>query len=358
MQIDIHHSGIYVICRISGMKSKFAEIVAYASQYVDDAVFKYALKFKNGGYFKQVQTAHKLLSPKNFDFDEALEIWMPFHFLPKGGDSSDGLVTAPDSKIMALLLEDIRCSSPSHLLYRLGIGLHCFADAFSHQDFMGFNDSYNDVHLIQSVEEKGNKENPGRLSLRLLDRWSSDSMSMGHGEVLNNPDLPYAEWAYSRGSKTFRIRNTEERYLPALKNIYDYLNYFLGKNSQYCAHFKIRAFEDYLEKFRWILSFKGSPEERHRNWLKKIKENYFEFADFDDTDRNIGYDEKRWFSQAVEAIKVSKATHHHYQKYDYHMFRKKDGFEDSDWVKFMQAAAEHQFLIIHCLLPESGLIIG
>jgi len=359
MQIDLHHSCMYVLCRIAGMKSKFAEIAAYASQYVNDAVYKYALTFKDGGYYRQIQTAHKLLSSRNSDINEALEVWMPFHFLPRGGDTAaDAWVTAPDSKMMALLLEDICGSSPSHLLYRLGIGLHCFADAFSHQDFKGCNHSYNDIHLLQGLEEKGNKENAGRLPLRLLERWSRDGLAIGHAEALSNPDIPYAEWAYTRSIKTYKIKNLEERYLPAVKNIYDYLVYFLGKNPQYCPGPKIRAFEDYLEKLKQVLSFRGNPEERHAYWLKKIHGNFFEFTDFDDTDRSLRYDEKLWFHLAVEAVKVPKTTNHQYQKYEYHVFRKKDGFEDSHWVKFMQAAAVHQFLIIHCLLPESGMIIG
>ena len=38
MQIDFHHTAIYVLCRLAGMKSVHAEKVAYASQHVDDAV--------------------------------------------------------------------------------------------------------------------------------------------------------------------------------------------------------------------------------------------------------------------------------------------------------------------------------
>jgi hypothetical protein len=358
MQIDLHHTGIYVLCRISGIKSEYAEIVAYASQYVDDAVFGYALKFKNGGYFKQVQTAHKLLAARDFNLDETLEIWLPFHFLPKGeATDDDGLITAPDAKIIALLLEDICSSSPNYLLYRLGIGLHCFADAFSHQDFKGVNDTYNDVRLTQGVEEKGGKENAGRLPFKLLDRLNA-VMAIGHCEVLNNPDIPYAEWEYSRGAKTYRVKNLEERYLPAVNNIYQYLVYFLAKNPRYGANYKIRPFADYLERFRAVMSFQGSPEERHKNWLQKIQENFFEFTDFDETDRTLSYDAKLWFSQAVAATKVPKTTNHSLQKYDYHIFRKKDGFEDSHWVKFMQAAAEHRFLIIRCLLPEAGIMLG
>jgi len=359
MQMDLHFAGMYVLCRISGMKSKDAEIVAYSSQYVDDAVFRHALKFRNGGIFKQTMTAHRLLSPKNFDVNEALEVWMPFHFVPCGENGNpDALVTTPNSKAMSLLLEDIASSSSSHILYRLGIGLHCFADAFAHHDFKGFYDPHNDVHLVQGVDEKGYKDNAGRLSLKLLDRWCSDCFAIGHGEVLSNPDIPYAEWVYSRGAKTIHIKNLEERYLPAVKNIYEYLVYFLAKNPKYSTQAKTPSFDEYIEKFRQVMSLKANGETRYQNWLEKIHENYFEWPDFDEIDGQISYDEKYWFSQAVEAVKVPKATNLHYQRYNYHTFRRKEGFEDSHWVKFMQSAAEHQFLVIHCILPELGLIVG
>lgn len=59
MQKDIHHGGTYLLCRLAGMKSEHAEIVAYCVQYVDDADYGHALVFENGGAFKQTQTAYK-----------------------------------------------------------------------------------------------------------------------------------------------------------------------------------------------------------------------------------------------------------------------------------------------------------
>lgn len=359
MQIDIHFTAIYVLCRITGMKSEYAEIVATSSQYVDDAVFRHALKFKNGGVFKQIMTGHKFLYPRDFDVREILDVWIPFHYLPKGDkDDPEALVTAPNSKALALLLEDIRNSSSANVLYRLGIGLHCLADAFSHQDFKGLHDSYNDVELLYGAEEKGYKESTGRLPGKLLDRWCADCLIVGHSEVLNNPDIPYAEWSYSRWGKTMKVNNLEEIYLPGIKNIYDYLVYFLAKNPQFCSNLTIKSFDDYLEQFRTLLSFRGSKGERYENWLKGIRENLFQYEDYDERDQFLSYNEKEWFKEAVEVIEVSKAKNIHYQKYDYHAFRKKSGFEESHWVKFMQAAAEHQFLIVHCLLPELGIIVG
>ncbi len=154
------------------------------------------------------------------------------------------------------------------------------------------------------------------------------------------------------------VRNLEERYLPGVKNIYDYLVYFLARNPRFCSGIPVEPFEDYPERFRLLLSFKGTKEERHKNWLDKIKANYFDFQDFDEMDETLAYDEQEWFYQAVEAVRIPLVKNSPYQRQNTHAFRRKEGFEDSHWVKFMQAAAEHRFLIVHCLLPELGMIVG
>ena len=85
MQIDFHHTAIYVLCRLAGMKSLYAEKVAYASQQVDNANFDHALKFKNGGVFHQIRTSHEDLAfLKMVDVNDAFDVWLPFHFVPSG----------------------------------------------------------------------------------------------------------------------------------------------------------------------------------------------------------------------------------------------------------------------------------
>lgn len=359
MQIDIHHTAVYVLCRIAGMRSECADIVAYSSQQVDDAVHKHVLKFSDGSVFKQTMTAHKLLIPRNYEINETINVWIPFHFLPRGdGSSPEALAVAPNSKVLGLLLEGIRTSSSTHSLYRLGIGLHCLADAYAHKDFIGLYNGYNDVRLLSGVDEKGFIEDAGRLSLKLWDKWRSDCLSVGHIEVLDNPDIPYADWSYSRGSKVYKVRNLEERFLPAVRKIHEYLVYYLSKNPQFRSKINQRPFQDYEDKFRTILSFRGSKEERYKNWLKYIKNNYFEFSDFDDRDGTLFYDDRAWFKQAVEAVKVTKKRNNQHRQNNYQVFKKKEGFEESHWVRFMQAAAEHKFLVVHCLLPELGVVVG
>ena len=270
------------------------------------------------------------------------------------------MVTAPNSKVLGLLLEDVRTSSSSaHSLYRLGIGLHYLADAYSHADFKGIHDVHNDVQLVSGMSEKGFFEDRGRrLSSKLLDRWSSYNISIGHVEVLENPDIPNSEWRYIRGNKEFKVNNLQERYLPAVRKIHEYLVYYLAKNNSYKSIDNCKPFDDYEDKFLQLLSYTGSKEERYKNWLKSIKNNYFEFSDFDDIDATLFYDDNAWFKEAVEVSKVSQARKMNYKQYDDHVFKRKTGFEDSDWVKFMQAAAEHKFLVVHCLLPELGITVG
>ena len=360
MQIDLHHTAIYVLCRIAGMKSQYAEIVAYSSQFVDDAVHRHSLKFKNGGVFKQTMTAHRMLTPRTLDVNDVLDVWIPFHFPPRGDkEDSEAMMTAPNSKVLGLLLEDVRTSSWPHSLYRLGIGLHYLADAYSHSDFKGIYDIHNDVQLLAGINEKGFIEDTGRrISGKLLDRWSSDSVAIGHLEVLENPDIPYAQWSYSRGNKILKVNNLEDRYLPAVRKIHEYLVYYLTKNQTLKSKVCCRPFDDCQDKFRQLLSYRGSKAERYKNWLKSIKNNYFEFGDFDEKDGTLYYDDNAWFNEAVEASKVSKTRNMNYKQTNYHSFKTKPGFEESHWVKFMQAAAEHKFLVVHCLLPELGIIVG
>ena len=357
MQIDLHHTAVYVLCRITGMKSECAEIVAYASQYVDDAVHASTLKFKNGGIFKQTMTAHKHLIPRDYNMNEAIDVWIPFHFPPRG-DRTDAnpMVTAPYSKVLGLLLEDVRACSSSQTLYRLGIGLHYLADAYSHADFKGLYDVHNDVQLLTGLSEKGFLEDAGRrLTNKLMERWSADSNAIGHLEVLQNPDIPYVQWSYARAGKIYQVNNLEDRYLPAIRKMHEYLVYYLNRNHTFRSNTPCRSFEDYEEKFKVVLSHKGAKEERHKNWLKAIKSNYFEFSDYDDRDKTVFYDENAWFAEAVE---TSKVTRNRYRQLHQDVYKKRTRFDESNWVKYMQAAAEHRFLVIHCLLPELGIIMG
>jgi hypothetical protein len=130
MQKDFHYTAIFVLCRLAGMKSRYAEKVAYSSQQVDDAVYDHALKFDDGDIFHQTQSAHKELSfISSSDVNKSFNIWLPFHFLPAAKDNKDKFMTEPESRTVELLKEDILNSNNQNIiLYRLGIFLHLYAD--------------------------------------------------------------------------------------------------------------------------------------------------------------------------------------------------------------------------------------
>ncbi|KUO66007.1 MAG: hypothetical protein APF84_00220 [Gracilibacter sp. BRH_c7a] len=359
MQIDIHHTGVYVLCRLAGMQSTYARIVAYSSQQVDDATHGRVLVFTNGDVFRQTMTAHKALSKKNTDVSDALEVWMPFHFLPSADETNgkDPFVTTPDSKALDLLLEDLHKESDL-ALYRLGIGLHCFADTFSHQDFKGFYDSYNNVELSVDWDETNLKDKLSLLFFQLLDIFRSDAFAIGHGQVLANPDIPFVNWSYIRDGEAIKVNNLEERFLPGLQKMYEYLVSYVSRHSKYSSGVCARPFTEYKEIFKKLLSFQCDSEERHRNWLGHIHLDGFSFEDFDETDKSLSYDPREWFNEAVEKEKVDLRNRWHYRLYNYYKFSKKQGFNDSHWVKYMQAANQHKQAIIYEILPRSGVNIG
>ena len=152
MQIDFHFYTIYALARAAGFVPDNAFVVAYASQHTDDAKYDKALEFQNGGRFQQVLTAHRFFDLKALDKKTSYRIWIPFHFLPGnlGVEFYERMVTRPRSTVAQRLVDDLLSSnSRPYLLHRLGIFLHCYADTWSHQNFLGLErDDLNDVKRL------------------------------------------------------------------------------------------------------------------------------------------------------------------------------------------------------------------
>jgi hypothetical protein len=61
MQIDFHHAAVYALARLAGFVHQDATVVAYASQYVDDATNRGTIVFGNGRRYARIASAHKVL---------------------------------------------------------------------------------------------------------------------------------------------------------------------------------------------------------------------------------------------------------------------------------------------------------
>src|SRR5262249_6901909 len=79
VQIDFHHATTYALARLAGFSHDEANVVAYSSQYVDDAVNAGAIEFENGASYSRISSAHKMLDYRNFEALADAVVWVPFH---------------------------------------------------------------------------------------------------------------------------------------------------------------------------------------------------------------------------------------------------------------------------------------
>jgi hypothetical protein len=217
MQIDFHHAVTYVTARFAGFPHNEADVIAYAAQYVDDAVVAGPVCFNNGAMYMRISSAHKAIDLKNLSDTENHLVWLPFHFLPGnaglGADSKvegsfiNKIVCLPDSPIAKDLVRAAIADhkKPCHL-QRLGIAMHVYADTWAHQNFAGVLHTINDVDKIEFLgKEKGA---PDWLMgfLHLEDAIPP----LGHARANVFPDYPFLSWKYINGQgKEIERNNTE-----------------------------------------------------------------------------------------------------------------------------------------------------
>jgi uncharacterized protein DUF6765 len=222
MNTLFHYYTIYYLAEQAGFSSDDSEIVAHASQYLDNALVRFAVQTDNDVY--------ETLSTHHFGFwDKSRQwsVWIPFHFFPAGpeGNTSerrvdpgshtnriaprrvDGRtnplnVVANSNRIKKLLVGALK----SRNLYRVGIALHTYADSWAHQNFSGKNEDWN------------------RLDA------SSPLPPIGHAQKLRDPDRFDTVWEDPRIDGPERFVDSRKRQLEAAGRIYRYLTTYNGKS--------------------------------------------------------------------------------------------------------------------------------
>ncbi len=241
MQVDFHYYCIAVLARAAGFNKKDALIIAYASQYVDDATESELIRLNvDGGNlrFDPVRTAYEglaLLGTLNWSAQK--RVYIPFHFLPPRPFAPEesaifSFVTRP--AVGALpddqpsLFERVLGQAASEplrnnrrRLCRIGIALHTIADTWSHQQFSGRqNRMENDVEEIYVYDrEMGAYVHPVPENV-IFDVLPQ----IGHAEAGYFPDLAYVRWKCNlKRSPEFVERDNVEVFLEAARSIYDLL---------------------------------------------------------------------------------------------------------------------------------------
>jgi hypothetical protein len=216
MQKDFHYDIIFALAKEAGYKDSDANIIAYASQYVDDNTDReYTVSDSYGEFFvgfpERLGTSGNLYFPiisqaadiTAFKLGIQRYVFAPFHFLPGDNDveikgRKNPLCTTRGCKNATVLLT---AAVKSKDLYEIGVALHVYADTWAHERFSAFHEDWNRVYNAGIV--KGLPPN------------------IGHAEVYHKPDEISETWVDERFGKQ-KIDN-RERALLAAEQIFGFL---------------------------------------------------------------------------------------------------------------------------------------
>lgn len=197
MQKDFHYYIIYALAKEAGYEDNEANIIAYASQYVDDntdreytvsdSFGEFYVSFpskigKSGEYYFPIIT--QAVDITSFKLSVQRYVYAPFHFIP--GDNNVDIKGKKNP-----LCTTIGCKTAKNILqaalngmndyYKIGIALHTYADTWAHERFSAFHEDWNRVFKFNIF-----KNLPPNI---------------GHGEVFEKPDEISTEWVDERFGK-------------------------------------------------------------------------------------------------------------------------------------------------------------
>jgi hypothetical protein len=217
MNIEFHYYTIYILAVEAGFDADSAQLLAEASQYIDDA--------KQEMVFESSRETIIIPATQNYIFwnpSVQSDIYLPFHFLPgdpekirqaRLDDTLNPYSVSPNSELAKELL--IKALNSGNL-YRLGIALHAFADSWAHQNFSGRNEDWNQLGDAARL-----KETTG---------WGLPAA--GHLQALTAPDEPDGYWYDPRLKPEYSRIINRQRFRQAAGKIYRYLSIKCGRQWQ------------------------------------------------------------------------------------------------------------------------------
>ncbi len=330
MQKDFHYGIIKVLAIYSGFDPYQGELIAYASQYVDDATIHRPIRVdkqvnidtprNRGNKFDPVCTAHKGLQfVEDFKRRVQEQIYLSFHFLPphpyKGQEEFD-YVVRPNSELAQMLIfwaiGKLKENFSDENLIRLGVALHTYADTWSHQNFTGtHNHIHNDLEHIEVWT--GSYWKAIRPYRQFLNNIFPD---IGHAEAYDFPDRPYLRWRYVKDkTKEIILRDNPSIFLDAIQKIYEILlNYTNASN----------RWDEISERLLKFLNYHNSKSYERLKYLSTL------FADIE-----LEYQEQKWIKQALEFKKMIR-----------HFIPKAKILDGLHWFLFHKVAYEQRMFVL------------
>jgi len=331
MQQDFHFYGIYALARAAGIEDEHAQIMAYASQYMDDAKSEARIRFEDGGSYQPMMTAHRFLTLDILSENVFLKIFVPFHFLPGNVEEKDfykRMICLPDSLPAREMIADVLSDREKpYFFHRMGIALHTYADSWAHQNFSG---------LLRPENRVSDLKVEGQLlhvDQYFDENWMRQTINLipplGHGQAGSIPDIPYKKWKYRNHEGREIEVNNAERFLSASEAIFKILCLI----SDHPVRCPWERMGEYLKK---IFSYRGDLKQRIAYWKRWIQSGEFGFRK-----EGLDYHPDLWQQDAVEMPDKKRS-----------LAKRKAGFRESNWKLFYDAAILHRFYILHELLPQ------
>lgn len=243
MHKDFHLYGTYMAAEKAGYNSVEAKKIACAAQMVDE--FGKDLIKENITVTPMIREVIEaiLLNSKE---QEIINIWIPFHFIPKNIPSSiqgstfkkyrcgygQNVIKTIINKIIQGVIDDDRQNVLP--LETIGILMHVLADSFAHQEFSAYPcKNYDSVYnvkcfILSEILELDNIEHvPSHLPYQAY---------FGHGCVGHLPDLSWVQYEYTWASGETQSRNNPEifadAYTKMVKNLYRFKGTKIAKNER------------------------------------------------------------------------------------------------------------------------------
>ncbi len=351
MQIDMHFYGVYALARAAGIRSDSAYTIAYASQFVDDALEGEVNVLKNNRAVFPIITSHKPIDYQNAMLRDQWKVWVPFHFLPgnlKAARSFYGkmqCVIGTNSEPAAKILQHaLAYKTKPYGPHLAGVTAHVYADTYAHYGFVGLSSDWNKVKYGSVQPSPSHSE---RIKNYIVEKFENfklriagtfaESVPVGHGAVATYPDRPYLSWQYLPESGRPKVeRNNWADYLKACEQLYGFLVEFVKDNPMH-GQPDSRGFDSIRQTVDGILKQEGSQEERSAQWKAAIARN--ELFQATQNDNNIQYSENDW-----EYHRINKYLDDH------------GSLDDCHASHFIHAAWKHRNYVLYDLLPEVGLM--
>lgn len=366
MRLDAHYYGILAFARACGFNKEKALLIAYASQYVDDANIDHIMIKGNPGNIKYdlIDNKPSFFNVSTSSFSNSLEAFncctmirntCAFHFIPgcKGVSFVKKLRCDEKSPIMLGVLNETLGQED---LIKLGVVLHGFLDTFSHQGFSGLLSKVNDIQKCTVlsttpwfITDKISYILKGLIRADFEKLLDMVVPAYGHAQAGIYPDLPYLSWSYyydytERLSGVFKMTviDNKLRYMDAFHKIKDIFDRYLIRFPEYRD--KEVQFKDFDSLFDTLIS-PGTDKRRINNWIQTmVKGGLFDVSEIS----GILYDKERWLKEA-------------FQNYNKHLFNSykvedavlKPHFSSSEWYMFYNAVIWYRKLFFENCFKNS-----